>query len=294
MMLVETSEFCDAKSVTFARISDANGNITEYVQFQGSNFTFQVSTVAHYEYSPFGQVTFQSGEMADSFMLRYSSKYADTETGLTYFNYRYYDRDRGRFINYDPLYGDAMIATILRKLKINSNVLVAEKSNLLLFARNSPIYSNEILGLGRWIPEANCKAAGACHTVQPPNLEWLRTEGWSCSCKVMVDEDSPYVDTVDYDATEPRLCSITTKIVRGPDSENMCDIDVGYGYCWIAAGDVDICRADVECTCTKDCEKPRTVYDYGQELYRNGWAGPKSEIRHVIDRHVPCDKKYTF
>jgi len=51
---------------------DANGNIDTYLQFQVSNFTFQVSVVAHYEYSPFGQVTFQSGEMAEEFAYRFS------------------------------------------------------------------------------------------------------------------------------------------------------------------------------------------------------------------------------
>ena len=88
---------------TYYPCSDANGNITDYLQFQVSNFTFQVSTVAHFEYSPFGQVTFQSGEMADSFAHRYSTKYWDSETGLYQFNYRYYHPEEGRFLGRDPI-----------------------------------------------------------------------------------------------------------------------------------------------------------------------------------------------
>ena len=102
-MLVETSAANSLKSVTFPMYPDANGNITDYLQFQVSNFTFQVSTVAHYEYSPFGQVTFQSGELADSFAFRYSTKYWDSESGLGYWGYRYYDAEQGRWLGRDPI-----------------------------------------------------------------------------------------------------------------------------------------------------------------------------------------------
>ena len=103
MMLVETSAPGTPKSVTFPMYPDANGNITDYLQFQVSNFTFQVFTVAHYEYSPFGQVTFQSGDLADSFTYKFSSKYWDGETGLGYWGRRYYHPDLGRWISRDPI-----------------------------------------------------------------------------------------------------------------------------------------------------------------------------------------------
>jgi RHS repeat-associated protein len=103
MMQLKTSSLYDPNSVTFSGGPDANGNITDYLQFQVSNFTFQVSTVAHYEYSPFGQITFQSGEMAEEFAYRYSTKYTDDATGLIYFGYRYYDPEQGRFISKDPI-----------------------------------------------------------------------------------------------------------------------------------------------------------------------------------------------
>ena len=59
--------------------------------------------VAHYEYSPFGSLTKVSGDYADSNPLRFSSEYFDEETGLIYYNYRYYNPELGRWISRDPI-----------------------------------------------------------------------------------------------------------------------------------------------------------------------------------------------
>ena len=59
--------------------------------------------VAHYEYSPFGSLTKVSGDYAANNPFRFSSEYFDEETGLVYYNYRYYNPELGRWISRDPI-----------------------------------------------------------------------------------------------------------------------------------------------------------------------------------------------
>jgi len=59
--------------------------------------------VAHYEYSPFGKLTAKTGTYADANPFRFSSEYADDETGLVYYNYRYYSPELGRWLSRDPI-----------------------------------------------------------------------------------------------------------------------------------------------------------------------------------------------
>lgn len=69
-----------------SRLSDESGNV-----------------VAHYEYSPFGSLTKTEGAYAASNPFRFSSEYFDEETGLVYYNYRYYNPELGRWISRDPI-----------------------------------------------------------------------------------------------------------------------------------------------------------------------------------------------
>ncbi len=75
---------------------DGNGNVSEYIDGAGT-------TVAHYEYDPFGKIVAETGTMATDFEFRFSTKYTDSETGLLYYGYRYYDPETGRWINRDPI-----------------------------------------------------------------------------------------------------------------------------------------------------------------------------------------------
>lgn len=61
------------------------------------------SLAAHYEYAPFGGLTASSGFYADSNPFRFSSEYFDYETGLVYYNYRYYSPELGRWLSRDPI-----------------------------------------------------------------------------------------------------------------------------------------------------------------------------------------------
>lgn len=59
--------------------------------------------LAHYEYSPFGKVLRQSGELAAANPLRFSTRYYESTTGLYYYGYRHYSPVLMKWINKDPI-----------------------------------------------------------------------------------------------------------------------------------------------------------------------------------------------
>ncbi|MGE9267405.1 MAG: RHS repeat domain-containing protein [Verrucomicrobiales bacterium] len=75
---------------------DGNGNVSEYLDATGT-------VAAHYEYDPFGRSTLKNGAKADDFAHRFSTKPQDSETGLYYYGYRYYDPVTGRWPSRDPI-----------------------------------------------------------------------------------------------------------------------------------------------------------------------------------------------
>ena len=75
---------------------DNNGNVTKYIDESGS-------VVAAYEYDDFGRLISKSGPMADSFRIRFSTKYFDSETGLYYYGCRFYSPALMRWLNRDPI-----------------------------------------------------------------------------------------------------------------------------------------------------------------------------------------------
>ena len=85
-----------AGATRYYALGDANKNITDYVDASGT-------VQAHYEYSPFGKITASSGAMEDDFDYRFSSEVFDGETGLVYYNYRYYSAELGRWLSRDPI-----------------------------------------------------------------------------------------------------------------------------------------------------------------------------------------------
>ena len=75
---------------------DGNGNISEYLNIDSL-------IVAHYEYDPFGNTVVSQGSLAADFNYRFSTKPLDSETGLYYYLYRYYDPITGRWPSRDPI-----------------------------------------------------------------------------------------------------------------------------------------------------------------------------------------------
>lgn len=116
----------DPELVEGAYAFDGNGNVSELV---GTNGT----TLAHYEYDPFGNLTTETGAMAASNPFRFSSKYWDGDTKLAYYGYRYYSPGMGRWVSRDPFWENGGI-------------------NLFVFLQNSTINSIDVLGLARIWP----------------------------------------------------------------------------------------------------------------------------------------------
>ena len=81
---------------TYYPLFDHNGNVERYVSRSGA-------TVATFQYDAFGNTVAQSGEMADAFAYRFSTKYWDAETGLYYYGYRFYRPRLERWVNRDPI-----------------------------------------------------------------------------------------------------------------------------------------------------------------------------------------------
>ena len=81
---------------TFFPCYDGNGNITEYVDESGA-------VCAHYEYDAFGNIIAQSGDLADTFTHRFSTKPFDTETGLVIYELRPYIPPLGRWAARDMI-----------------------------------------------------------------------------------------------------------------------------------------------------------------------------------------------
>jgi len=75
--------------------SDGNGNVT-YMLSSG------LSVVATYTYDPFGNMTASSGTLANANTLRFSSKMLDSDIGLYYYGFRWYDPSLQRWISRDP------------------------------------------------------------------------------------------------------------------------------------------------------------------------------------------------
>jgi RHS repeat-associated protein len=100
---------------------DANGNVTEYLSTDGT-------LAAHYEYSPFGEIVVQSGDLAESFTHRFSTKPWCPVTGLSEYEKRKYRPGLGRWLNRDPI-------------KELGN------RNLFIFLANRTLENNDFLGL---------------------------------------------------------------------------------------------------------------------------------------------------
>ncbi len=79
---------------------DGNGNVAALLNAEtGSTLTLE----AAYEYDPFGNLLRCENAYAASNSFRFSTKFADAETGLVYYGLRYYSPTLGRFVNKDPI-----------------------------------------------------------------------------------------------------------------------------------------------------------------------------------------------
>ena len=112
---------------------DANGNVTKYLDVNGS-------VVASYTYDAFGNLLSQSGALADRFAFRFSTKYYDAESSLSYFGGRFYLPSLRRWLNRDLIAEDGGV-------------------NLYAFCGNNPVCRNDVLGCAHFEVRA-LKGAG--------------------------------------------------------------------------------------------------------------------------------------
>ena len=84
-----------ATATSYFYRTDANRNVIALTNASGLK--------AWYEYSPFGVTLTATGDAAELNPFRFSSEYADSETGLVYYNYRYYNPELGRWLSRDPI-----------------------------------------------------------------------------------------------------------------------------------------------------------------------------------------------
>ncbi|MCP4345871.1 MAG: RHS repeat-associated core domain-containing protein [Desulfobacterales bacterium] len=107
--------------VVYYYLYDANGNVGQLANAADG------SIAAHYEYDPFGNTIKAEGEYKDSNPYRFSTKYFDSETGLYYYGFRFYNPTLGRWLNRDPIEEDGGL-------------------NLYVFTKNEPINQIDLLG----------------------------------------------------------------------------------------------------------------------------------------------------
>jgi RHS repeat-associated protein len=93
--LLSESLISNPQSPIYYPTYDGNGNVSEYLTNTGT-------TAAHFEYDPFGN-TVVNTDTANLFTYRFSTKPRDSETGLYYYGYRYYDPSTGRWVSRDPI-----------------------------------------------------------------------------------------------------------------------------------------------------------------------------------------------
>ena len=131
-----------ATAKNYAYTLDANKNLSDLTDAQGN-------VVAHYEYSPFGTHTATGSYTGNPF--RFSSEVFDSETGLIYYNFRYYNPSLGRWINRDP---------------------IEEQGgwNLYRFIDNTPTYFYDDLGKKPKAPSINKDG-----TVTPGDADWYNS-----------------------------------------------------------------------------------------------------------------------
>lgn len=91
--LLLTSTASGAAIPTF----DGNGNVVAYTAL-GSG-----EPLAEFEYGPFGETIRSTGSLSESSSFRFSTKFADAETGMVYYGLRYYNSSTGRWLSRDPI-----------------------------------------------------------------------------------------------------------------------------------------------------------------------------------------------
>jgi RHS repeat-associated protein len=130
---------------------DGNGNVSGLIDATAG------TTLAQYEYDPFGETLRMSGAgtVAKDNPLRFSTKYQDDESDLLYYGYRYYCPNTGRWLSRDPIGELAFQRNVVNRELSIENRLQAKKANVFenqehlayVFVGNDPSDKIDLLGL---------------------------------------------------------------------------------------------------------------------------------------------------
>jgi len=95
---------------------DGNGNLSVFIKAADR------SLAARYEYNPYGQLIRKTGVLASQIPFRYSTKFSDEESDLTFFGKRMYSPFIGRWLNEDPsgIQGGINLYSFVANHSINS------------------------------------------------------------------------------------------------------------------------------------------------------------------------------
>ena len=107
-------------NTTYYYVTDANKNVVCLLS--------GYSSAADYQYGPWGEIREAEGIAADWNPFRFSSEFYDDETGLVYYNYRYYSPALGRWLSRDPIGENG-------------------GANLYIMCKNNVLFFNDIRGL---------------------------------------------------------------------------------------------------------------------------------------------------
>jgi RHS repeat-associated protein len=102
--------------------------------------------LASYRYDPFGNITAQSGTLADANTYRFSSKELHIQSGLYYYGYRFYDPSLQRWMNRDPL-GEDGFESLPHPRESIILLGVNQGENLFSFVGNRPTSGVDAFGL---------------------------------------------------------------------------------------------------------------------------------------------------
>jgi RHS repeat-associated protein len=120
--LLEVSEVSNSQITNCFAAYDGNGNLAALINAADG------TSVANYEYGPFGEVVRTTGPMAKANPIRFSTKYDDDESDLLYYGYRYYKASTGTWFSRDPIEESG-------------------GNNLYGFVTNNPVQYADVLGL---------------------------------------------------------------------------------------------------------------------------------------------------
>ena len=111
---------------------DRMGNVTGYRRaVSGSAAVLD----AAFEYDAFGREVRSTGPASNSMPFRFSTKATDVDTGLVYYGYRFYDAERGIWLNRDPINENGLKVAV----DVTSALNLDEERSLYGFVRNNAI-----------------------------------------------------------------------------------------------------------------------------------------------------------